>query len=335
MTGESMGIPGVLRAAGTLRSWLASGPLARFALAPASAAPLAALRIGIAAVLLLQATLTAPALSLLGVRSGALRALPRDILIEPGLSCVAWFVDLTSQRGVDARAAVTTTGAIYVLSLVALLLGWRTRTAALAAWLAHLALMTIASTATYGADYMANVFLFYLVWMPSGAALSLDRRLGRTSSEPTVVARLGLRVVQLHLCTVYLTSGLGKASGASWWNGEAIWRALMLPEYRQLDFSWLARHAWLAAFLGWAVLAIEVGYAFLIWPRRTRLLWVIATAALHIGIAVFMGLLVFGALMTVPTIALFAVPCEPRSTTEKAPGPIAPVARRRLVLGRA
>jgi hypothetical protein len=50
------------------------------------------------------------------------------------------------------------------------------------------------------------------------------------------------------------------------------------------------------------------GYAFLVWPRRTRRLTALATLGLHAGIAVTMGLWSFSALMMVLTGSAFLVP---------------------------
>lgn len=289
----------------------------RFAFTPASPAPLAALRIGLAAVLLVQAALIAPAFLELYGPHGILQGPLREAFSQLALPGIGWMADRLAPLGVDETSVLVGTGAVYVLSLVALLSGLWTRAAALLSWSTHRMLMVTADTTLYGADLFANIFLFYLIWIPSGAALSLDRwRTARAPifapAEPTSAARLGLRVVQLHLCIAYLASGLEKAMGASWWNGEAIWRSLMLPEYRQLDFSWLAWHPFVAQAAGWAVLGVEIGYAFLIWPRLTRRAVVVATALLHLGIAAFMGLGVFGALMPVFTLAAFGVPADPR-----------------------
>ncbi|WP_437924896.1 HTTM domain-containing protein [Sorangium sp. So ce291] len=303
----------------------------RFALAPASAAPLAALRIGLAAVLLAQAALVAPQLFELYGRAGILQGPLRDAFTPVDLPDIGRLAALLAPLGIGEAAVLVSTGALYVLSLAALLFGLKTRASALLAWCTHMLLMVTADPTTYGADVFANIFLFYLLWVPSGAALSLDqrarhrrvqtrsRRLAGAPDEPTPGARLGLRVVQLHLCIAYLASGLEKAAGEQWWNGEAIWRSVMLPEYRQLDFSWLAHHPWVAQVAGWSVLAVEIGYAFLIWPRRTRRAVVVATALMHLGIAAFMGLGVFGAIMPVLTFAAFAVPADPRATAPSRP----------------
>jgi hypothetical protein len=223
-------------------------------------------------------------------------------------------IRLLAPAGVGEGAVLGAAGGLYVLSLAALLLGLGTRAAAGLAWFLHLTLMTTGEGTNYGADQLSHVFLYYLVWSPSGAALSLDRALGRVERGPSPSARLALRVVQLHLCVVYLTGGVAKARSPDWWNGDAIWRAVMTPEYRHFgfDFSWLATHPGFAIGAGWAVLAVEIGYAALIWPRRTRRAWVLCTAALHLGIALFMGLTVFGAVMIVLTATAFGVGAEPR-----------------------
>ncbi|WP_437713387.1 HTTM domain-containing protein [Sorangium sp. So ce448] len=302
------------------------GSARRFAFAPASARPLAALRIGLASVLLVQAAQIAPIAAELYGRSGIIQGQLLDGSGASGFPRIGHLVNAFSRVGVRESAVIAGVGVLYVLSLAGLLLGWRTRFSAACAWLVHLTLMMTAERTNYGADQFANIFLFYLIFMPSGAALSLDRVSGRAPPEPSATARLALRVVQLHLCLVYLSSGVEKALGAAWWDGDAIWRSLMLPEYRRFDFSWLAHHAWIAVAAGWTVLLVEIGYPFFIWPRRTRRLWVAATVGLHVGIAVFMRLDVFGAIMSVFTIAAFGVKADPRRA--RAPSAAARCARR-------
>ena len=296
------------------RAWI---PVDRFLFAPASAAPLAVLRMGVGAVLAVQAAQLAPAILELSGDEGFFQRAVRDGLVEPGTPRAGWLVSAFSHLGVEEAPDLHGIGAVYVMALLALTAGLATRAAAAVAWFTHLLLVTAMTSAVYGVDELAGILLFYLVWVPSGESLSLDVRLGRASAEPSPSARLGLRVVQIHLCIVYLASGIHKALGHAWWNGEAVWRALMLPECNQLDFSSLARHAWAARMAGWAVLLVEIGYPVLIWPRSTRRAWVAAVVALHLGIAVFMGLHVFGAIMMVCTVAAFSVPADPGAVEEE------------------
>jgi Vitamin K-dependent gamma-carboxylase len=283
----------------------------RFFLAPAWATPLAALRIGLALVLLVQAALIVPAFFVLYERSGVLQGTIRDELARPGLPYLGWLIHTLGRAGMSEATVLVSTGLVYVASLMALLLGWRTRMVAVVAWFTHLTLMMTANGTNYGADNFGNIFLFYLIWIPSGAALSMDRLAGRAPEGPTWEARLALRVIQIHLCLIYLTGGLMKASGEQWWDGDAMWRSLMLPEYRQYDFCWLADHPWVARLSGWLVVVVESGYAIFIWPRRTRRLWILATVGMHLGIALFMGLGIFGAIMVAFTVAAFGVSAEP------------------------
>jgi hypothetical protein len=293
------------------RAARAAAAIERFFFAPARATPLAALRIGLCLVLLAQAALIAPAFFALYERSGLLQGAVRDNLARPGLPDLGWVIRTLGRAGLEEPVILTATGIVYLLSLTALLVGWRTRIAAAIAWLTHLTLMMTGSGTNYGADNFGNIFLFYMIWIPAGAELSLDRAARRGPLKPTPIARLALRVIQLHLCMVYLAGGLIKASGSQWWDGDAIWRSVMLPEYRQLDFGWLADRPWIARASGWMVLLVETGYPIFIWPRRTRRIWIVAAAAMHLGIALFMGLGIFAAMMIVFTVAAFGVSAEP------------------------
>lgn len=281
-----------------------------FLFAPARPAPLVALRIGLAAVLLAQAVQVAPLFHSLFHHRGLLRGPLKDTFDSSHLPSLGEL--MTSPYESQLLAVL---GLVYVASLIGMLLGWRTRVTTGVAWLLHFVFMRVAPATNYGADDFANIFLFYATVAPGGAFLSLDHRAGRTTDTPTATTRLALRVMQIHLCIAYLLSGLEKASGEQWRDGEAIWRSLVSQGYELLDFTWLAHVPWLAAIAGWMVLVIEIGYAVFIWPARTRRLWVAAVAAMHAGIGVFMGLHVFAAVMIVLTVALFGVSAEPAVTS--------------------
>jgi hypothetical protein len=116
--------------------------------------------------------------------------------------------------------------------------------------------------------------------------------------------------MQAHLCVVYLAAGLFKAMGRQWWNGEAIWQVVSQPAFRTFDLGSLARHPWIPTLAGWVTLVVEIGYAFLIWPRRTRRAWAIAAIGLHLGVGLFMGLVFFSGVMILLTCSLFLIPEE-------------------------
>ncbi|MBA3315054.1 MAG: HTTM domain-containing protein [Planctomycetaceae bacterium] len=286
----------------------------RFFHEPASAAPLAAFRIGVASVLLVQALCLASDVAALygpkaNVRWDVMDPADGPTSIHPFAPRVRMVATLLAPLNIAAELATQATFAGYAFALVALLFGWKTRPAAIVAWLTHLALNNAAAATIYGVDMFAHIALFYCVVLPVGAVLSIDAR--RKPSEPTSGNRLALRVLQLHLCVVYLSSAIEKGLGVQWWNGEAVWRAVTLPGLSQVDMTWLATAPWIAVLAGWGTLAVEAGYAVLIWPTRTRTAMALATIGMHAGIGVVMGLTSFSALMIALTATAFLVPREP------------------------
>src|SRR5579871_3497690 len=279
---------------------------------PAKPLPLAALRIGVSCILLVQAFLIRPSFFAFFAPSGLVQKEVGSVLQEPSMLNLAWAVEfLKACTGLSENLVLTGFGLSYVLSLCFLLGGLFTRRSAFFTWLLHWSFANTGFCGSYGADMYAHLFLFYFMWIPCGNALSLDRFFGRASGEPSFQARLGLRVLQLHMCISYLASGLEKASGTQWWNGEVMWRALTTPGYSISDFHWLAAVPVLPMVSGIVVMVVEIFYCVMDWPQKTRLLWVVATCALHLGIAIFLRLHIFGLLMCIPTIALFAISFEP------------------------
>jgi hypothetical protein len=175
--------------------------------------------------------------------------------------------------------------------------------------------MTSGDMAMYGVDQFAQIGLFYCIWFPVGQALSLDGA-GRAGSDrsnhPSFEAWLGLRILQLHVCIIYTASGLEKALGEQWWNGEAIWRAVMgAPLDPPIDCSFLASVPWLATGLCWLTLLLEAGVVLFVWHPRLRMLWLVGIVGMHLNIALLMNLWTFSATMIVFDVAAFGLDPQP------------------------
>jgi hypothetical protein len=133
-----------------------------------------------------------------------------------------------------------------------------------------------------------------------------------------VGANIGLRLLQVHFCIIYLASGSSKLQGAAWWNGTALWQTLSNYEFAPARFELftallraLTMHRWVweaTLFFGGSVftLCLELGVPFLIWYPRWRGLCVIGAIMLHSGIAITMGLTAFSFLMM--TIVMSFIP---------------------------
>jgi hypothetical protein len=225
-----------------------------------------------------------------------------DLLRDPWVPGLPTLAKAFLPLGISAHTAIILLLSGYAGSLLSLALGFHPRLSAFLAWGLHLSLVTSGFASFYGVDQIANTFLFYLVLFPSGRAWTFD-------SRPEEMIPVGcLRVMQIHLCVIYLAAGLEKALGRQWWNGEAIWQAVSQPVFSTFDLSWLARYAWIPMLAGWSTLVVEIGYVFFIWPRRTRKVWGIATIGLHLGLGLFMGLVFFSSVMILLTACLFLIP---------------------------
>jgi vitamin K-dependent gamma-carboxylase-like protein len=274
---------------------------------PVSDRPLAGLRVALPLLLLVHLLwLSNDILALHGSRGiipWELTALLRDPWV-PGLPTLA---EVFAPLGIGTHTAIIVLLSLYAGSLLSLALGFRARLSAFVAWGLHLSFMTSGFASFYGVDQLANTFLFYLFLFPSGRAWTYAP--ASSYREETIPVGC-LRVMQLHLCVIYLAAGIDKARGRQWWNGEAIWQTVSQPAFSTFDLSWLARAPWIPMLAGWSTLVVEIGYALLIWPRRTRKAWCIAAIGLHLGMALFMGLVFFSSLMILLTVCLFLIPEE-------------------------
>lgn len=221
--------------------------------------------------------------------------------------------------------------AVILVVMFLFTVGFCTRVTAVLTWLAAVSYIHRSQQVLFGMDTMSNILLIYLTIGNSGAALSVDRLIARyraaraslrrtgtidpgtraflDAPPPSATAGFALRLIQVHFCFIYMSSGLSKLKGGSWWNANAFWEVMANPEFTMIRYPWyeeLLRFGteWKPLFYGfttasvWFTLALEISLPFLVWTRMRP--WVVAAAlTLHAGIGVLMGLNVFELLMMV------------------------------------
>jgi Vitamin K-dependent gamma-carboxylase len=164
--------------------------------------------------------------------------------------------------------------------------------------------------AYFGLDKINCMLALYLMVGPSGARYSVDRlwrlRGGNTEVSASSSANLAIRLIQVHMCIIYLFSGIGKLEGYPWVIGDAAWMSFDLTEYRTLNMTRLGDWPYLLNFMTHATVFWELSYAALIWPRLTRP-WMLAMAVLvHGGIIVALGMPTFGLVMLIGNLAFIS-----------------------------
>lgn len=141
----------------------------------------------------------------------------------------------------------------------------------------------------YGADYLAQTGLLFSLCFSYIAQTDAHLKWQRK----------GVCAWQAQLVMVYFFGGLGKALGSTWWDGEAIWKAVQQPFPGNLIDIPLSWGNWPIYWMlmGIGVVLLELGYV-LAWMGTTyRRVICIATITMHLGIALTIGLYHFSALM--------------------------------------
>ncbi len=241
-------------------------------------------------------------------------------------------------------------GTVLVI-IILFTLGVCTRVTGVLTWIATLGYLHRSTQILFGMDTMMNILLAYLVVGNSGAALSVDRLVARYRAARASLARcgkiddatrafldrpppssgagFGIRLLQIHVCFIYMAAGLSKLKGPGWWSGFAFWDVMVNPEFTLMRYDWFesfvrtmasSKPLYYAAtaFGVWFTWGLEICLPFLIWTRvRPLVLWLVVL--LHAGIGVLMGLNVFELMMMV-MLLVFLPPGVIRDRLKGGPG---------------
>lgn len=226
-----------------------------------------------------------------------------------------WFIESATLLAVAHYLA------LLVLALFTA--GLFTRVTSVLAWLITISYCQRLNGAFFGLDQVNAMLAMYLMLGPSGAVYSVDawwarRGSGAASVVPSVTANLAIRLLQVHLCVIYLFGGISKMRGQMWWDGSAVWYALTNAEYQSMDLTWLGEYPLLIAFLTHVTIFWETFYCVLVWPKQTRGIVLALAVAVHGGIALFLGMITFGLAMLIANVAFVPAfwAAEARSANE-------------------
>jgi len=280
----------------------------RFFLAPSTGEPLAFFRIAIALLGLVQGGWLIGSIAMLYGPDGLIPWSVSSGIVDPYMPQLSWLKPLSQLTGASATALVYVLMGTYLCSLGALLIGKFTRYAAFIAWAIQFTFINTGFMGAYGVETFMHIALFYCIIMPVGEVFAWDKLSLSTKPVESEWNTLSLRVLQIHLCVVYVASGAEKAMGIQWWNGEAIWQTLMQGQFARFDMRWMANYPLFAKLLCWSTLLLETGYPFFIWWRRSRPYGYVAIVLLHASIAIFMGLQLFSTIMIIFNTTAFGWP---------------------------
>lgn len=225
---------------------------------------------------------------------------------------------------IDSPGLLWAHHALTMLVSAMVMVGFATRLSTPLAWGLQLMYMHRLTGALFGLDQIVTMLLMYLMLSRCGSVFAVDAWLRRRrpdwaatnwgqrllpSAQPATANMIATRLIQLHLCTIYLFGGLWKARGESWWDGSALWFSAANLEYQSVDVTWfVARYPFLCSALSHVTVFWETFYCALVWPRLTRPLILLMAVMVHGGIALFLGMITFGTIMIVANL-VFLSPC--------------------------
>lgn len=185
--------------------------------------------------------------------------------------------------------------ALEGLAGAALFAGIGTRAATVAAWVAVVSIVRRTAPATNAGDEWLCCLLWWGMFLPLGAAWSVDAwRRGGPRPFPTVRSPATIALV-LQIAAVYLGAGISKCNPA-WLSGDAVSTALSPFDHGTSWGDMLARHELVCRFLTWFVLGLElVGAVLLVATGRpaVRLALAALFGGFHAATAALMSLGLF------------------------------------------
>lgn len=244
---------------------------------------LAALRIGLGLMVLLDVLLRLRDLEAFYTDAGAL---PRATLLQiPHPTLFSLYM-----------AAGTSAGAAFLMLLLAasalgLTLGWRTRLCAVATWLGHIALKHRNPLILDVGDLELGLALFWIIFLPVAARWSMDARANPEWSElPDAYRSVATTGYLLQISLIYLMGCLNKSDPVWRETGLALAQCLNSEQFATAFGRSLLAFPDLLRSLTFAVLALELAIAILLWVGRLRPVAVVMILVLQLGIAATMDL---------------------------------------------
>jgi hypothetical protein len=216
-----------------------------------------------------------------------------------------------------------------------MMLGLLTRISIPLAWWLTLMVCHRMTLALFGLDQIVTMLSMYLMVARCGSVWSVDAWLRSKwqavaeqgwaawmlpDSSASISNNVATRLIQLHLCVIYLFGGLSKMRGEMWFDGSALWYTVVNYEYQSMDLTWLGHFPFIIAMLTAGTLFWETFYCALVWPRLTRPIALGMAVLVHGGIAVALGMVTFGFMMIVANLS-FIQPSTVRRLGTKLPHP--------------
>ena len=265
---------------------------------PFASEALGLFRVTLGALCFLQCVAILPQLTSLFGKYGFLEA---DLMRHISGWSLPLLAPAIEAHGIDYNWIIYAMAGIHLTSALFFTCGVFYRASSILLWLTNVFFMNSGELSVYGVNRYLHLFSFMAIFLPLHQSFSVRRAMG-TGVSPI----FAIWTLRFALALTYFNAGFAKSNGIDWWTGDAVWRAVNLPEFRQFDVFWLGLYPWCFKLAAWGTLFFECFYPVAILSRRVRFFWIPVIVCMHVGISVGLGLHFFAFAMILFNLSLFS-----------------------------
>lgn len=199
---------------------------------------------------------------------------------------------------------------VLVVATVAFLLGWQTRLATIVVLILHTWMTFSDGVYMDQSDNFLRMALLYCVFMRTAEHWSLDARraqkkaslkAGESVFEPytRLLHNVSITGFGAHICMIYVASAMFKTQGSFWQHGTGLYYPLNVPHFNPWpELSSIVEQNALGIMVGtYAAVYLQLFFPFMLLNKYLRKIALLGIVAMHLGIAVLMGLPFFSFFM--------------------------------------
>lgn len=146
-------------------------------------------------------------------------------------------------------------------------------------------------------DNLMRIACFLLIFMPLDDAFSLRNLIARIRRHPRQLEHFPawpLRLMQIEMSLIYLSTALLKLRGEDWRSGSALYYAVQIDLFKRFPMpAFLIENPALSSLATWGIMALELALPVGLWIRRTRPFAIAAGILMHLTIEYSMNLFLF------------------------------------------
>jgi len=198
-------------------------------------------------------------------------------------------------RGVSDAAAMQGVLVLWAAAAFSLMVGLLPRLSALVCWALAVSVFNLNYYLHNSGDNVRSIALFYLIFCPSAAAWSVTSWWQRRSGDeqPVYISPWPLRLLFVQLVLIYFFNGLHKLTGPDWRSGEIMYHVMGNLGWTRLSSAQAPMPSLLLPVMTYTTLLWELFFPLLVCMPAVRkpALWL--GVLFHVGTGVLLQLTMF------------------------------------------